>query len=159
MSSSIFLPLPSRPLAGQVDFLPEGLLGVAGLLDDLFVVVILVLHITTVYRTILLSWERSRAARAAAAAATAAAPDAPAEGTAAPFPAVVVLAEPRRFDNSPLGAGLAAASAVLVASLATFAGAGSGASAIVAGLMGIAAAAASSASSDARNMPPLAGDW
>ncbi|CAN0387353.1 unnamed protein product, partial [Hapterophycus canaliculatus] len=43
------------PIAFQVDFIPESLLGIAGLLDDLIIVIILVLHITTVYRTILLS--------------------------------------------------------------------------------------------------------
>lgn len=156
-------PAPLTPwsyLPCQVDIMPEGLLGVAGLLDDLIVVVVLLLQITTVYRTILLAWERSRAARAAAATAAATATaDAPGtEDTPSAAAAAVVPGE-ESLGSSHMGAALAAVGAVAAGTVATFAGADSGVAAFVAVATGVVAAAAVGSSPNAREIPPLAGDW
>ncbi|CAN0133855.1 unnamed protein product [Ectocarpus sp. 4 AP-2014] len=155
-------------ILSPIDVIPESLVGIAGLLDDLVVVVFLLLHLTSVYRTVLLSWERSRAARAeaaAAAAATAAASSAEATAaaaaaTAAAAPAAVASGE-GRFDNSPQGAGMAAVLALMVGALLALAGGGEGQTALAAGAMGAAVAAAAEryGSRAPRAIPPLAGDW
>eukprot|EP00752_Nemacystus_decipiens_P002530 g2374.t1 len=143
-------------ILSPVDIFPESLLGIAGLVDDLVVAIVLLLHITTVYRTILLSWERSRAARAAAAAAAAAA----APGAEVPSPGAPSVVPPRAqgsLANSPMGAGLAAVFAVAAGAAATSVGAGAGAAAFAASAMGVVAAAMSSGTSSpsgARGMPP-----
>lgn len=138
-------PLHIGPRMAKVDFMPESLLGFAGLLDDLVVAIVLLLHITTVYRTILLSWERARAARAAAAASGArnAPAGSPGQGGS--------------LSNSPMGAAQAAVVAVAAGAAATFAGAGSGVSAFAAAAGGFAAAAAArGSSSNAQTTPPAA---
>ncbi|CAN0178394.1 unnamed protein product [Ectocarpus sp. 12 AP-2014] len=151
-------------ILSPIDVIPESLVGIAGLLDDLVVVVFLLLHLTSVYRTVLLSWERSRAARAeaaAAAAATATASSAAAAAAAAAAPPAAVASGEGRFDNSPQGAGMAAVLALMVGTLLALAGGGEGQTALAAGAMGatVAAAAERYGSRAPRAMPPLAGDW
>ncbi|CAB1118447.1 unnamed protein product [Ectocarpus sp. CCAP 1310/34] len=154
-------------ILSPIDVIPESLVGIAGLLDDLVVVVFLLLHLTSVYRTVLLSWERSRAARAEAAAAAAASTatasiaGAAAAAAAATAPPAAVASGEGRFDNSPQGAGIAAVLALLVGALLALAGGGEGQTALGAGAMGAAVAAAAEryGSRAPRVMPPLAGDW
>eukprot|EP00903_Cladosiphon_okamuranus_P015138 g13997.t1 len=143
-----------------VDVMPESLLGVVGLVDDIVIAIVLLLYITTVYRAILLTWERSRASRAAAAA------------TAAAFPAAAAADTPAvplgqgSLANSPMIAGLAAVAGVAAGLAATSAGAAEGVAALAAGAVGALATAAasrvaSSSSGGARGWmpPPLARDW
>lgn len=145
------------PRHPQVDVIPESLLGIAGLVDDLIVAIVLLLHITTVYRTILLSWERSRASRAAAAAAGA--PSAAAAASSVPpWQGSLV--------NSPMGSRLAGVAGLAVGTAGMYAGAGGWVVAFVVGVLGAGAVAMASAavfswSSGARAgmPPPLARDW
>ncbi|CAM9764344.1 unnamed protein product [Laminaria digitata] len=134
------------------DILPESIFGIVGLLDDLIIALVLLLYITTVYRTMLLSWERARMARAATtAAATAAAATA---GAGGPAPTNAVPGEAGGVDTGA-GPGGAALLAVVAGALATFAGAGAGLAALAACFMGVFAAVIPSLL-NARAAPPLA---
>ena len=126
------------------------------------VALVLLLYITTVYRTMLLSWERARTARAAAATAAAAAAAAAAGGGGGgggPIPTGTgtVPGEERGVNTAP-GPREAMFLAVAVGALATFVGAGSGLSALAAGFMGVLAAAVPPLL-NGRDLPPLAQDW
>lgn len=132
--------------------MPEGLYGMIGLLDDVLVALVVFVHIAAVYRTILLSWDRARIARAAATAAAAAGRRAPG---AAIFPAPAVPAG-SGFASYAGRLGLAAFCAVVMGAIATMAGAGAGAAALVAGVTGVMAAARLS---DDRAIPLVGTDW
>lgn len=132
---------------------PEGLVGIAGLFDDVLVALVFFLHITTVYRTILISLDRARVARATA--------PARAVGVgAAGAPTPTATATPHGSDGRGLGgvafgAGTAAVFGIVVGAMTSLVGAGSGAAAFAAVAIGFATAAAGS-SLNVRAMPPLA---
>ena len=138
---------------------------VIGLLDDVLVALFFLLHITSVYRAMLLSWDRARVARGNGATGTAT----PGEATAAAVASDESLGADGAVDHdvqvpnpgdgfhwqSLEGPGTAAFFAIAVGAMVTFAGAGAGAAGLAAAAAGIVAAATNSANA----IPPLARDW
>lgn len=140
-----------------MDIVPEGRVGmVIGLLDDVLVVLFFLFHITTVYRAILLSWDRVRVSR------TASSTDIDTDEA--------VPIEPRGTDrvlnpNDDFrehavleGPRTAVFFAIFAGAMASFAGAGDGASGLAAVAAGVVAAAVTSANVNANAIPPLARD-
>lgn len=105
-------------------------MGMLGLIDDALVGLVFLVHITVIYRAILLSRDRARVARASPPA----------------FPTGGGGGEGSIFRRGIRGAGAAAGAAVAVGAAATAAGVGAGAAEIAATAVGMAAAAIASSS-------------
>lgn len=145
-------------LRWQVDVVPEGRVGmIIGLLDDVLVILFFLFHITTVYRAILLSWDRARVARAASGTGT----DTDEAGPIEPRDTDGVINPRDGFRGHAVveGPGTAVFFAIFAGAMASFAGAGDGASGLAAVAAGVVAAVVTSANVNANAIPPLARDW